>query len=155
MSVNVADRTGKIVFGAPVVADLETASAAAVRDTASIDLSSGEGLYSLLQRQVAMVAARKVAFHFAPLLVIQGGGRKIQLNYGGALLEVGGVLTVTSPDGFSSARYRITSVGDRSALAEQVGDADSNAIVTGSRATIVEKSDPAANQRVLEKVDLP
>lgn len=91
MSINIADKAGRIVFGAPITAEIETASVSAVRGTVSASAATGEGLYSLLQRQVAMIAARKVAFHFNPLTVIQGGGKSIQLNYGAPLLEVGSV----------------------------------------------------------------
>lgn len=155
MSVKVADKAGRIVFGAPVVTEIETGSYGEARGSANVSVASGEGLYSLLQRQVAMVAARQVAFHFRPLEVIGGSGKKVQLNYGGPLLEVGTMLSVTRPDGSSAARYRITSVSSGSALAQQVGDADSTGIVAGSRATVIEKGDPAANQSTLERVDLP
>lgn len=155
MSVKVADKSGRIVFGAPVVTEIETASYGEARGSANVSVATGEGLYSLLQRQVAMVAARQVAFHFRPLEVVNLGGKKVQLNYGGPLLEVGTMLSITSPDGSSAARYRVTSVGAGSALAQQVGDADSTGIMPGSRATVIEKGDAAANQSTLERVDLP
>lgn len=155
MSVNVADKAGRIVFGAPIVTEIETGSYGEARGSVNANIASGEGLYGLLQRQIAMVAARQVAFHFRPLEVVGGGGKKIQLNYGGPLLEVGTMLSVTSPDGSAAARYRITSAGAGSALAQQVGDADSSGIMAGSRATVIEKGDPAANQSTLERVDLP
>jgi hypothetical protein len=155
MSVKVVDKAGRIVFGAPVVTDLETGSIGVARDTVNANIASGEGLYGLLQRQIAMVAARKVAFHFRPMVVTQGGGRKITLNYGSPLVEVGAMVSVTSPDGSNNARYRITSTSEGTAIAQQLGDADSGAIVPGSRALIIEKGDPAANQSVLERVELP
>jgi hypothetical protein len=155
MSVKVADKAGRIVFGAPVVTEIETGSYGEARGSANVSVASGEALYSLLQRQVAMAAARQIAFHFRPLEVIGGSAKKIQLNYGGPLLEVGTMLSVTSPDGSSAARYRITSVSSGSALAQQVGDTDSSGIVVGSRAMVIEKGDPAANQSTLERVDLP
>lgn len=155
MNVTVSDRAGRIVFGAPVTATIETGSASVVRGTVQANVSSGEGLYSLLQREVAMVAARKVAFHFSPLLVVGGGGRSIQLNHGSPLLEVGGLVSVMSADGGSAATYRISAVGDGNALAQQIGDANSNGVGPGSRASIIEKDDPAANQSVMQRVELP
>lgn len=155
MSIKVADKSGRIIFGAPIVTEIETATYNEARGSANASVASGEGLYSLLQRQIAMVAARQVAFHFRPLEVVNLGGKKIQLNYGAPLLEVGSMLSLTSPDGSSAARYRITSTGANTALAQQVGDADSTGIVPGSRATVIEKGDPAANQSTLERVDLP
>lgn len=155
ISVKVADKAGRIVFGAPVVAQIDTSSATIVRGTVGASEASGEGLYGLLQRQLALAVARKVAFHFRPMLVVQGGGRKIQLNYGGPLLEAGAMISVTSPDGSSAARYRVTSVGEGTALAQQIDDAASGGIVAGSRATVIEKGDPAANQSLMERAELP
>lgn len=155
MSVNLADKSGRIVFGAVVVTQMETGSADTARGTAGVSQSSGEGLYGLLQREVALTVARKVAFHFNPLLVSQGGGRKIQLNYGTPLLEVGSMLNATAPDGSMVVRYRVTSVGDGNALAQQIDESVSTGIVAGSRATVFERGDNAENESQDEKVVLP
>jgi len=155
MSLSVADKSGRIIFGVPVTVEIETGSAGVVRGSAGVNASSGEGLYSILQQQVALVAAKKVAFHFSPLVVSKGSGRNIQLNYGSPLLVVGDMVSVTSLDGSSAATYRLTSVSEGSALAQQVGDSDSSAIIAGSRASVIEKGDPAANQSRLERVELP
>ncbi len=155
MSVNVADKSGRIVFGDLVVTRMETDAAGTARGTASVSQSTGEGLYGLLQRDVALAVARKVAFHFNPLFVSQGGGGKIQLNYGAPLLEVGLMLSATAPNGNSAARYRVTSVSNGTALAHQIDDSDSNDIVGGSHATVIEKGDKAENQSQNEKVVLP
>lgn len=155
MSVNVADKSGRIVFGAVVVTRMETDSVGDARGTVSVRQSSGEGLYGLLQREVALAVARKVAFHFNPLVVSQGGGRKIQLNYGSPLLEVGSMLSATAPDGSSAVRYRVTSVSDGAALALQIDDSVSTDIVAGSRATVFERGDNAENESQDEKVVLP
>jgi hypothetical protein len=155
MSIIIADNAGRIIFGEPITAEIETGSVSKVRGTVGANVSSGEGLYSLLQRQVALVAAKKVAFHFNPLLVSQGNGKNIQLNYGSPLLEVGNMVSVTSIDGSSAATYRITSVSQGSSLARQIGDAETSAILAGSRASVIERGDPAANQSRLQKVELP
>jgi len=155
MNITVTDGAGKIVYGAPITAEIETDSASAVRGTVQVNLSSGEGRYSLLQREVAMMAARKVAFHFSPLVVVGGGGKNIQLNHGGPLLEVGAMVSVISADGSSAAIYRITATGDGNALAQQIGDTNAAGIASGSRATIIEKNDAAANQSMMQRVELP
>ena len=155
MSIKVADRSGRAIFGYPIVTEIETDYAGVARGTVAASVSSGEGLYSLLQRQLALAAARKIAFHFNPLVVSQGAGKKIQLNYGAPLLETGSMLSVTSSDGSVAARYRVTSVSSGTALAEQMGDADSRNIGPGAVATVIEKGDPAANQSVLERAELP
>ena len=155
MSVTVADRAGRIVFGAPVTAEIETGSASTVRGTVQADVSSGEGRYSLLQREVAMMAARRVAFHFSPLVVVGGGGKNVRLNHGGALLEAGTMISIMSLDGSSAATYRITAAGDGNSFAQQIGDANSAGVLPGSKAYVIEKNDPAANQSVLQRVELP
>lgn len=155
MSIKVADKSGRVVFGYPVVTEIDTDYAGTSRGSAAVSVSSGEGLYGILQRQLALAAARKVAFHFNPLVVSEGGSKRIQLNYGNPLLEVGSMLSVTSSDGSAVARYRVTSVSDGTAIAQQIGDADSQAIIPGSKASVIEKGDPAANQSLMERVELP
>ncbi|NBC37595.1 hypothetical protein GTZ99_13655 [Novosphingobium sp. FSY-8] len=154
-NVTVADRAGRIVFGAPVTTQIDTASAMVVNGTTVAGGMSGDGVYGVLQRQVAMIAARKVAFHFRPMVVVTNSGRQIQLNYGGPLLEVGTLLTVTSPDGGASVRYRVTSTSERSALAEPIGGGDEGRITPGSRAMVIEATDPAASMGGMERVELP
>ena len=155
MTLNLADKSGRIIFGAPIVTEIETGSAAAVRGTFAVNASSGDGLYSLLQRQLALAVARKIAFHFQPLLVKQGSGKKVQLNYGSPLVEVGSLVSITSTDGSSSSRYRVDSVSTGSALATQFDDSNSVGIAPGSIAIVIEKGDPAANQSRMERVELP
>ena len=155
MSLTLSDKNGRIVFGAPIVASIETGSADITRSTVSANQISGNGLYSLLQRNLANIAARKVAFHINPLSVIQGAGKNIQLNYGAPLIVVGTQISVTSADGSAAARYRITSVTDGSSLAQQIGDANSSKIGIGSHASVIEKGDPAENQNTTERVELP
>jgi len=155
MSLTIADNAGRIIFGAPITAEIETGSESQVRGSVGVDGSSDDGLYSLLQRQVALVAAKQVAFHFKPLLVLQVNGKNIQLNYGSPLLKFGDMVSVTSIDGSSAATYRVTSASQGSALAQQTGDADTSAIVAGSRASVIEKGDPAANQSRLQRAELP
>jgi hypothetical protein len=155
MSIKVADRSGKVIFGYPVATEIETDYAGASRGSASASAMSGEVVYSLLQRQLSLAVARKVAFYFKPLIVSQGSQKRIELNYGAPLLDVGSMLTVNGRDSATSARYRVTSVGGNSALAEQIGDADSRDIGIGSVATVIEAGDKAANQSVLERVELP
>jgi hypothetical protein len=102
-----------------------------------------------------MMAARSVAFHFSPLRVDAGGGKNVRLNHGGALLEAGTMVSIMSLDGTSSATYRITTSGGGNALAQQIGDANSAGVLPGSKAYVIEKNDPAANQSLLQRVELP
>jgi hypothetical protein len=155
MSLKLTDANGRSIFGSLVDAQIETGSASIVRGTVAASVSDGEAVYTFLQRELAMVAARKLAFHFKPLQVTGAQGKKVKLNYGGPLLEVGTLLAVTSPDGFSSSRYRVTSVAAGSAIATQLGDANVSSITAGSSALVIEKGDPAANESNLEFVPLP
>jgi hypothetical protein len=155
LSLNLADKNGRIIFGAPILTEIETSYAGASRDTVNTSQSSGEALYTLLQQKMALTAARKIAFHLRPLLVTQGGARRIQLNYGSPLLDVGAMLSITSPDGSSSANYRVTSAGYGTAIAQQLGDADSSGIVPGSRGLMLDRGDPGATRGFLERVELP
>lgn len=155
MSLKLTDPQGKTVFGSLVDAQIETGDASIVRGTVTASSSDAEAAYTFLQRQLAMVAARKVSFHFKPLLVDGVQGNKVKLNYGGPLLEVGALLAVTSPDGFTTSRYRVSSVSSTSAIATQLGDANVRDITPGSSAVVIEKGDPAANESNLEFVPLP
>ena len=155
MSLKLTDSKGKTVFGSLVDAQIETGDASIVRGTVTASSSDGEAAYTFLQRQLAMVAARKVSFHFKPLLVNGVQGNKVKLNYGGPLLEVGTLLAVTSQDGFTTSRYRVSSVSSTSAIATQLGDANVRDITPGSSAVVIEKGDPAANESNLEFVPLP
>jgi hypothetical protein len=154
-NVTVADRAGRIVFGAPVSTEIETGSAVGSRGTYASSSISGEGVYAVLQQQVAKAAARAVAFHFRPMQVVNNSGQNIQLNYGAPLLEVGQIVSVTSPDGSASMRYRISSVGEQTALAQmQGGGGDDSRIVPGSRAAVLESGDPALREG-MQRVELP
>ena len=155
MSLKLQDEKGRTVFGSLVDTQIDTRNASVVRGTVAASVTDGEAVYSLLQRQLAMVAARKLAFHFKPLQVTDAQGKKVKLNYGGPLLEVGTLLSVTSPDGFAASRYRVSSVGAGSAIATQLGDANVSSITAGSSVVVIEKGDPAANESNLEFVPLP
>lgn len=154
-SVTVKDRAGRIVFGSPVMTEIQTGYGAYTGANAAAGGMSGEGIYGVLQRQLAMATARKVAFHFRPMLVVQNTGRAIQLNYGTPLLEVGTMLTVTSPDGGQAMRYRVSSTSEGSALAQKYGNGDDSRIGPGSRAMVIESGDPAAGEGTMERVELP
>lgn len=155
MSLKLQDAKGRSVFGGLVDAQIETGNASVLRGNVAASVTDGAAVYSLLQRELAMVAARRLAFHFKPLQVTDSQGKKIKVNYGGPLLEVGTLLAVTSPDGFTTSRYRVSSVGDGSAIATQLGDANVKDITAGSSVVVIEKGDPAANESNLEFVPLP
>jgi hypothetical protein len=159
MSVNaditVKDTAGRIIYGGVFTKRLETASAIKTDAINTSSTMSGQALYTQLQHEIALTAARLVAFHFAPLKVIGGDGREIQLNYGAPLLKLGTALEITSPDGGVTARYNVVSATATTATATIDGDGDTVRIVPGSTGQVLEADDPASNGRRLKRVDLP
>lgn len=153
--LDLKDRAGRIVFGIPLTKRMETGSSVQTGGVDARGSQSGEGVYALLQQRVALAAARRIAFHYAPLQVVSVTDRKIQLNYGSPLLANGLLVNVSSPDGGTAIRYRIVSASDGTALAEKYSDGDESRIVPGSRAVAIEDDDPAANAPRFDRVELP
>lgn len=155
MDVTVRDRSGRILFGALLTKKMEVGSDVKVDGFQETSGESGQALYTKLQHEVALAVARQVVFHFAPLAVTSVQGREIQLNYGTPLLPMGMLIQARSPDGATVARYRVTSAGSGTALAELDGDDPRGRIGPGSQAMVIEADDPAANGRRYKKVELP
>jgi len=153
--VTVRDRAGRIVFGTLLTKTIEIGSDIKVGGFETRSNDSGQALYGRLQQQVALAVARAVAFHFTPLRVTGGDGRHIQLNYGAPLLTLGTTVQATSPDGATNVRYNVVAASEGVATAEAEGGGDPSRIVAGSRATVLEPDDPAANGRRYQKVELP
>ena len=155
VSVTLRDKAGRIVFGAPIKQRLETASAVDTGSTLAGSSLSGDGVYATLQRQVAIAVARRVAFHFAPLTVLNVKDHKIQLNFGTPLLQSGDIVNVTSSDGFTAIRYRINSTSPGRAIAEKYSDGDEAQIRAGNIATFVDEDSGMDDQNRFERVELP
>ncbi len=155
MDITVRDGSGRIVFGELFTKHLETGSYMESGGFQTRSTQSGQALYGELQHEVALAAARKVAFRLSPLRVTANDGNEIQLNYGSPLLALGTIVMVTSPDGATTVRYNVTSANGSAASAERVGDGDASRIPPGSTAVVIEADDPAANGRVYKRVDLP
>lgn len=149
------DRSGRIIFGDLVTKKLETGSDVTAKDFRATSSMSGPAAYAALQRAVSLAVARKVAFRLVPMEVVANQGKNIQLNYGAPLLEMGMLVQVTSPDGGTVVKYRVSSASGGSALAEPYSDGDRSQIVPGSRAIALEPEDPASNGRRFDRVDLP
>lgn len=153
--LNLKDGAGRIVFGIPLTKRIETGGSVRTGEVDAVGGQSGEGIYAVLQQRVALAAARRIAFHYAPLHVVSVNAGKIQLNYGMPLLSAGMLVSASSPDGSASVRYRVTSASDGNALADKYSDGDESGIVPGSRAVAIEDDDPAANQPRFDRVELP
>jgi len=122
MDVTLRDPSGRIVYGGLLTKHLETGSAIHTLGLDTRSSQSGEAVYTELQHQVALAAARLAAFHIDPLRVVGGDGRAIRLNYGSPLLTLGTIVHATSPDGATTVRYTVTAASPEGATAEVDGE---------------------------------
>jgi hypothetical protein len=155
MDVTLRDASGHTIYGGLLTKRLETGSNIHTPGFDTAASQSGAGVYAELQHQVALAAARLVAFHIEPLRVTGAEGRQIRLNYGAPLLTLGAIIHANSPDGGPPVRYRVVSANADAAFAELDGEGNASRVTSGSTATMVEADDPAANERRIQKVDLP
>jgi hypothetical protein len=153
--ITVRDAAGRTVFGGVLTKHLETGSDIRTSGLHSGASQSGQAVYDELQNQIALAAARMVAFHIDPLRVVDGGRSQIRLNYGSPLLTVGTIVEVVPPGGGDSLRYLVTSADPGGASAKPDGEGDSSAVQPGVTANVVEADDPAANRRRIQRVELP
>jgi hypothetical protein len=155
MDVTLRDRNGTITFGAPVIKTIETGYAIQANGVRAEGSQSGEGLYAVIQQQVALAVARRIAFHIAPMQVTAVNGRSVDLSYGAPFLTLGMLVEVNGANGGRAIRYRVVSASEGRATAELYGNGDVSQIFPGSRAEVIEGDDPAANQRRFDKVEIP
>jgi hypothetical protein len=155
MDVSVRDSAGRTVFGGLLTKRIETGSDMSNTDFQSSSNASGEAAYGRMQNELALAAARMVAFHFSPIQVTSAQGKQVNFNYGSPLLQLGSLVMVASPDHRAMIRYRVTSASSGFAMASADGGGDFSAIVPGSVGSYIDDNDPAANGRRFEKVELP
>lgn len=155
MDVSVRDSAGRVVFGGLLTKKVEVGSDAKVDGFRATSNASGEAAYGKMQNELALAAARMVAFHFAPIQVTGTQGKQVQLNYGGPLLQLGALIMIASPDHRAVIRYRVSVASSDFSTAIVDGSGDFQSIVPGSIGTYIEADDPAANSRRYEKVELP
>jgi hypothetical protein len=155
MDVTLRDASGRTIYGGLLTKHLETGSNIHTPGFDTSASQSGAGVYAELQHQMALAVARLVAFHIEPLRVTGAEGRQIRLNYGAPLLSLGMIIHANSPDGGPPVRYRVVSANTDAAFAELDSEGNASRITSGSTATVVEADDPAANERKIQRVDLP
>ena len=153
--VMVRDRSGRIVYGGPLVKKVETGTAISADGTIAKVSNTGEAVYGQLQQEVAMAAARLVAFNIQPLLVTAVDGYDIKLNYGSPFLRLGSLVEIEADRGIRRLKYRVTSASPDYAIAEMEGDNDPTLISAGAPATFIEADSPEANGRVYKRTRLP
>jgi hypothetical protein len=156
MNITLRDPSGRTVYGGLFTKHMEIGSSGRAQGVETASGQSGEAIYTELQNQAALAVARLVAFHIVPLKVVGANGKKIQLNYGSPLLTLGTIVHATSPDGSATVRYTVTSASPEGAAAQVDGEVgDWSRIGPDSLVSVVEADDPAANERRIEKTDLP
>lgn len=149
------DAAGRNVDGGVVTKTIEMSRTIDTQDFTMRVAEPGASVYDLMQREVAQMLARKVAFGIEPLRVIAAEDDQIELNYGGALLPVGGIVDVRRTQGLGAIRYRVVSASDRTATAEVDGDNDTSSIDVGNLATFIEDDSDAASARRFKRKRLP
>lgn len=154
MDVTVRDGAGRIVFGGLLSKTIETGYDVHAGNFRAYGGMDGQGLYTLIQHEVALAVARLVCFHFTPLQVTGGHDEQITLNYGAPLLKLGTIVQVQGRDG-DVLRFSVTSAMEGTATAKLDGDGDMAQIGPGSVAAVIEADDPAANGRRLRGGRLP
>jgi hypothetical protein len=154
MDVTVRDGAGRIVFGGLLSKTIQTGFNIQADGTRSYGSMSGEGLYGLMQQELALAVARMVCFHFTPLRVSDVRGKNITLNYGAPLLKLGTIVQVQGQGG-DVLRFSVTSAAQGTAVAVLDADGDMDEIAPGALGNVIEADDPAANGRRMKRVELP
>ncbi len=111
--------------------------------------------YGRLQRELAFAVSRAVAFHVSPIRVIENNGRRLRVNYGTPLLNVGGSVSVDGGLDAGIIRGTVIAAGSGFADIEAAGGRDLSRVQLGSIATFAEPEDPAASTTAFPNVELP
>lgn len=149
------DAAGRNVDGGVVTKKVEMSRTIDTADFTMRVSEPGASVYDLMQREVAQMLARKVAFGIEPLRVTAVEDDLIEVNYGGALLPVGSIIDVRKTQGLGVIRYRVISATDRNATAQVDGDNDVSAIEPGNLGTFIEDDSDAASARRFKRKRLP
>ena len=155
IDVAITDKAGRVVYGGVLTKNLPLSSASGANEFVQADAQDGKGVYTQLQHEAALAAARVVIFHIDPVKVLGHSGNQIKLDYGQPILPFGGIVRVKAANGFDDIRFRVTTSDDGSAVAEKDGDGNVNDIAPGTTATFVENDSPAANARRFKREELP
>lgn len=149
------DAAGRNVDGGVLTKTIEMSRTIDTQDFTMRVAEPGASVYDLMQRDVAQMLARKVAFGIDPLRVTAVEDDLIEVNYGGALLPVGSILDVRPSRGLGAIRYRVVSATQSDATAQVDGDNDVSNIDIGNLATFIEEDSDAASARRFKRKRLP
>lgn len=153
-SLVVKDRNGRAIAGQTINKSIDLDRSIAAGGFASDSSVDGEGLYTALEKEVALAAARYVAFRFNPIRLQSVSGQKIVLNYGAPLLDNGDLVQLISPDG-RLIKFTVQGSAGGQSVASVEGRQDISSLNPGAVVEYVDPSSPSANGRRFERVDLP
>src|SRR5579859_3801756 len=142
--------SGAILFGGNVTKSVALSSNIVAGGARCGTMTPDDASYDRVEGALALVAARTVLFHIAPLRVTGISGRRIALNYGTPILTLGTIVQVTGAGGFP-LRYQVVAATAEAAFADPDGEA--GPIAPGTLAQLIEEDDPAANARRTERVE--
>lgn len=145
-------RSDRVLVARTVAATTEISAIAATDRGADANSMGSRAAYDLIQRKLALGAARMVAFYRRPLQVRAVDGGDITLNHGGAMMPLGSLVMVQPASG-RPVRYRIISSGGTGAVAELDGSPGN--VAAGQPAEFIEETDDQNNGRRLRRTELP
>ncbi|MEO1729107.1 MAG: hypothetical protein AAFR64_00050 [Pseudomonadota bacterium] len=155
LSYTLKDRSGAAVDGGVMTKEITMSQAINTAGFTSTTVEPGDLVYDLVQNEVAMTLARKVAFEIEPLRVIAVENDLIEVNYGDPLLSLGDQIDVRKTRGIGVIRYRVTQALSDSSIAEAQGNMSYEDIDAGNLVTFIEKDSDAANAPVMKGKKLP
>lgn len=153
-SLLVKDRNGRSVIGRSINKSIDLDRSITAGGFNASSTSDGEGLYTALEREVALAATKIIAFSFNPITVVSINGSKAVLSYGSPTLDTGDLVQLMTPDGRIVKMTVSGSVGGRS-VANVEGRQDISNVPVGAVVEYLDPSSAAANGRRFERVDLP
>ncbi|WP_301749275.1 hypothetical protein [uncultured Erythrobacter sp.] len=155
VSFTLKDAAGRSIDGGVVTKQIEMSRTIDTADLSVRVSEPGESVYDLMQREVAQMIARRIAFKIHPLRVTAIEDDLVELNYGGALLPVGSIVDVSKSRGIGVVRYRVISATGSDAAAQVDGDNDTSDIDLGNLVTFIEDDSDAASARRFRRKRLP
>lgn len=154
LQFSLRDPRGQVVHGSLITKriNLSNTSSTGLVDTSTS--TSGNAIYTQLQREASLAIARSVAFKLDPLRVTEVTDRRAKLNYGSPYIALGATVFLQGQAG-EQIKGNIVSSFNGFAWVETYGSGNIANVPLGSQASFAEADDPAANGRTYDRVDLP
>lgn len=152
---SVMNRGGRVVYGGTIRKRFPVSSQTEGATTSYSVQQSGDGIYSMVQQEVAQAVVRASLFRIDPLRVIANNGRRLKLNYGSDLLPMGSAIGVDTEGGMGTALLNVIGGTSDGVLVESQTGANLASVQVGSVARFLEKDSPEANAPRYDRVPLP